>query len=182
MLLSRTRSLIRSTYLSCLLHNQLNNAAALSFFFLLSLSPLLIFLVSLIGLLPLSNSDRHILEALSQIMPPDAMRIVGRLLTAIFERKNNLLSLGFLGAIWAASTGFNAMILALNGAYLAKEGRPFWKRQLVSLGLTIVVGAMVVIALILLFVGARVGYWLANAAGFSSSFLFVWPYLSCVRI
>ncbi len=177
MLLSRARSLIRSTYLSCLRHNQLNNAAALSFFFLLSLSPLLIFLVSLVGLLPLSHSDRHILEALSQIMPPDAMRIVGRLLTAIFERKNNLLSLGFLGAIWAASTGFNAMILALNGAYLAKEGRPFWKRQLVSLGLTIVVGAMVVIALILLFVGARVGYWLANAAGFSSSFLFVWPYL-----
>lgn len=131
--LSRTKALLRCTYVSCLQHNQLNNAAALSFFFLLSLSPLLIFLVSLIALLPLSNSDRHILEVLSQIMPADAMEIMGRLLTAIFQRKSNLLSLGFLGAIWAGSTGFNAMILALNSAYLARRrgahgGRDSWCR------------------------------------------------------
>ena len=48
-------------------HNQLNNAAALSFFFLLFLSPLLIFLVSLMALLPVHNLDNQILETVSQL-------------------------------------------------------------------------------------------------------------------
>jgi uncharacterized BrkB/YihY/UPF0761 family membrane protein len=57
------------------------------------------------------------------------------------------------------------MIVALNSAYLAKEGRPLWKRELVAIGLTIVVGAMLIAALFLLLLGARFGSWLAAPAG-----------------
>jgi YihY family inner membrane protein len=149
-MLNRAKTLLRCIYISSLRHNQLNNAAAPSFFFLLSLSPLLIFLVSLMALLPVQDLDGHILEAVSQIVRVDAMKVVGRLLASVFESNRRLLLLGILGAIWAGSTGFYAMIVALNSAYLATEERPLWKRQLVAIGLTMVVGAMLIASLFLL--------------------------------
>jgi len=117
MLRSRIKTVLRCTYNSSIQHNQLNNAAALSFFFLLSLSPLLIFLVSLMALLPIPNLDRHLVDAVSQIVPLAAMKVMDRLLMSIFESNRRLLSWGILGSVWAASTGFNAMIVALNSAY-----------------------------------------------------------------
>lgn len=177
MLRSRIKTVLKCTCTSFLQHNQLNNAAALSFFFLLSLSPLLIFLVSLMALLPVPNLDRHLLDAVSQIIPLAAMKVVGRLLTSIFESNRRLLSLGILGAVWAASTGFNAMIVALNSAYQVKEARPLWKRQFVAIGLTIVVGVMVIIATLLLFLGSLIGWWLASRVGMESSLAAVWPYI-----
>ena len=107
--MTRVKTLLRCTYISCLQHNQLNNAAALSFFFLLSLSPLLIFLVSLMALLPIHNLDSHILDAMSQILPVDATKVVARQLRSVFESNRSLLSLEILGAIWAGSTGFYAL-------------------------------------------------------------------------
>lgn len=177
MLLSRAKTLLKCTYNSSLRHHQLNNAAALSFFFLLSLSPLLIFLVSLMALLPVHNLDSHILEAVSQIVPVDAMKVVARLLVSVFESNRRLLSLGIIGAIWTGSTGFYAMILALNSAYLAKEDRPLWKRQLVAIGLTIVVGAMLIASLFLLLLGTRIGSWLAALLGMDSALAATWPYI-----
>ena len=175
--IGRTKTILRSTYFSCLQHNQLNNAAALAFFFLLSLSPLLIFLVSLVALLPVPELERHIVETVSQIVPMDAMKVVGRLLMSILESNRRLLSLGIVGAIWAASTGFNAMIVALNSAYRVKEARPLWRRQLVAIGLTIAVGALVLIAMVLLFLGAQVGHWLARRVGMESALAAAWPYI-----
>jgi membrane protein len=182
MRLSRTKALLGSTYIACLQHNQLNNAAALSFFFLLSLSPLLIFLVSLLTLLPVPNLDRQIGEVVSQIAPKDAMQVMSRLLTSIFESKRRFLSLGILGAIWAGSTGFNAMIVAFNSAYQVKEARPLWKRQLVAIGLTITVGAMAIVALFLLFLGSQVGSWLAHHVGMESTLGAAWPYLRWLAV
>jgi membrane protein len=175
--LHRAQPIVRAALAACLQHNQLNNAAALSFFFLLSLSPLLIFLVSLMALVPVANLDRHILEAVSQIAPMEAMKVVSHLLLSVFESNRRLLSLGILGAIWAGSTGFNAMIVALNNAYRVKEARPLWRRQLVAIGLTIVVGFMVIVALFLLFLGSQIGSWLASRVGVESTLAAAWPYI-----
>ena len=105
------------------------------------------------------------------------MKVVGRLLRSVFDSNRHLLSLGILGAIWAGSTGFYAMIVALNSAYLAKESRPLWKRQLVAIGLTIVVGAMVISALFVLLLGARIGSWLAVRLGMDSVLTAAWPFV-----
>jgi membrane protein len=173
----RARTLLMGTYRSLLQHNQLNNAAALSFFFFLSLAPFAIFLVSLLALLPLPHLDQRIVEALSRFVPADAMTVVRRLLVSVFQSNRRLLSLGILGAIWAGSTGFNSMIVALNSAYGVKEARPLWKRQLVAVGLTIVVGAMLLAALLLLFLGSRIGFWLAVRLRIDPVLTAVWPYI-----
>jgi membrane protein len=179
---SRSKELVKGVYHSCIEHNQLNNAATLSFFFLLSLAPLLVFLVSLMALLPVPNLDRHIFEAVAEIVPAEAMTVVGRVLVSIFRTNPRLLSLGILGAIWAASAAFNAMIDALNRAYGADDARPMWKRQLVALGLTVIIGAMFLGEVVLLLLGSRMGIWLAVKLGISSALTESWPFLQWLVI
>ena len=116
-------------------------------------------------------------DVVSQVVPVDAMKVVGRLLASIFESNRRLLSLGILGALWAGSTGFNAMIVALNCAYHVREARPLWRRQLVAIGLTVVVGVMVMVALFLLFLGSLIGRWLASRVGMESALAAMWPYI-----
>src|SRR5581483_426242 len=52
----------------------------------------------------------------------------------------------FLAAVWAASGGMAALIKAMNRAYDIPETRPFWKRTLLAVGLTVAGGVAVLLA------------------------------------
>src|SRR5438046_22316 len=87
------------------------NSAELAYYFLLSLFPLLIFLASLLGYLPIPNLFERILGSLARVMPPDAINLIATTIKPIIENQHTgLLSIGILGAIWAASAGFSAII------------------------------------------------------------------------
>lgn len=163
-------------------NNYLTYAAALAFFFLLSLFPLLIFMASALTLVPLPNLFDQILELMARVVPPDAMGVVQGVLRDILRGGTSLLSLGILGAIWAASGGFAAMIGAINVAYDVREGRPYWKKRLVAIGLTVLVGCMTVVALTAMVLGPRFGEWLAAHVNLSPVFAAVWPYLRWTAI
>jgi len=174
----RVKTILKQTYLSCMRHDQLNNAAALAFYFLLSLCPLMIFLVSLVALFPISDLESQIIDSLAQIVPADAMKILDRVLLSIFQTDPRLLSLGIVGAIFAGSSGFNATISAVNSAYEVQEVRPIWKKQLIALLLTILVGAMLLAAVSLSVLGSKIGLWLAMQLGLHSQVVRAWP---CIR-
>lgn len=163
-------------------NNYLTYAAALAFFFLLSLFPLLIFMASALTVVPLPNLFDQILELMARVVPPDAMGVVQGVLRDILRGGTSLLSLGILGAIWAASGGFAAMISAINVAYDVREGRPYWKKRLVAIGLTVLVGCMSVVALTAMVLGPRFGEWLAAYLNLSPVFAAVWPYLRWTAI
>ena len=55
-------------------------------------------------------------------------------------------------ALWGASRGAVALSGALNAMFNKKETRPWWKRQLLAIGLTFAVAILVVVALGLLVV------------------------------
>ena len=173
----QVKTIASGTFSACIRHDQLNNAAALSYYFLLSICPLLIFLVSLVALFPVPGLDVRIIDTVADIVPVDAMRALDRVLTSIFQTDRRLLSLGILGAIWAGSTGFNAMISALNSAYEVKDARPMWKTQLVALSLTVSVGAMLLISIFLSLLGSRFGLWFALRLGVGPELISAWPYI-----
>ena len=87
------------------------------------------------------------------------------------------MSFGIVGTIWAASGGFSSMMEALNVAYDVPESRPFWKTRPLAIGLTFLIGILLVIALALMLVGPSFGGWLAAKVGLGSIFVAVWPYL-----
>ena len=60
-------------------------AAALSFYFLLSLVPLLIVFSSLLGLLPIPNVFDQLLDLMATVVPPDAMALVQKIVVSVLS-------------------------------------------------------------------------------------------------
>ena len=137
------------------------SAATLAYYFLLALFPLLIFLTSAVGFLP--DVQESILNGLARVAPPDAMKLVRETLSdVVSHRSGGLMSLGLIASLWSASSGVASLMDGLNKAYGAKEGRPFWKRRLKAIALTLATALLVAGGSLLIMVGHRLGGWLEH--------------------
>jgi membrane protein len=151
-------------------------AAALAYYFVLSLFPALILLSAAVAYLPVPDLFGHILALMARFLPPDAMGLVQRVLSNVISaNKGTFLSIGILSTLWVASGGFAAMIEALNIAYEVKDDRPFWKTRPLAVGLAFLTEALLLIALCLIVVGPRFGEWLAARVHLSWLFVIFWP-------
>src|SRR5512142_1198852 len=143
-------------------------AAGLSYYFVLSLFPLLILLASVVAYLPIPNLFNTILGVMSRVVPPDSMGLVRKIIASVLTpHRGGLLTFGILATLWSASGGFNSLIEALNVAYDVPETRPMWKTRLTAIELMFVVGLLMVIAVGVMFVGPQFGGWLAGKVGLS---------------
>lgn len=150
--------------------NLFGAAAELSYYFLLALFPLLIFLTSVIGFLP-GAAHGNLVRSLERVAPPDAMNLVRDWLAdVVTHRSGGLLSVGLIGSLWAASSGVSSLMSVLNTAYEATETRLFWKRRLIALGLTLALAMLVAGGSLLIMSGHLLGVWLGAALKAGSVF------------
>lgn len=157
----------------------LDRGAALAYYLLFALFPGLLFLTTLIGLLPIPDLMDRLLGYARQALPPDAASLVERTLGEIQAGAGGgLLSIGILGALWAGSSGMAALMHALNVAYDVEEARAFWKRRLVAILLTIGFAVFLITALVLMVFGPRIGEGVASAFGLGGLFTVVWNVIS----
>ena len=153
-------------------------AAGLSYYFALSLFPLLISLACIVPYLPIPNLWDKLLWSMSRIVPAEAMGLVQKVVTDVLAQTHpKLLSVGILGTIYAATGGFSSMIEALNVAYDVPETRPWWRTRTLAFGLTFMIGAFFVIALAFMVVGPQFGGWIAAKIDMGALFASVWNYL-----
>src|SRR5213595_3203183 len=121
------KTALMRTYGDVLRNHTLQMAAALSYYFVLSLFPALIFMSAVVASLPVPDLFNQALSLMSRFLPADGMGLVRRVLAdVITPNKGAFLSFGLLGTLWAASGGFSAVIEALNVAYGVEDDRPFW--------------------------------------------------------
>jgi membrane protein len=174
---SGQNALVR-TYADVIRNHTMQMAAALSYYFVLSLFPALIFWSAVVAYLPVPNLFDQALTIMSHFLPADSMGLVRRVLSdVITPNKGTFLSFGILGTLWAASGGFSAAIEALNIAYEVKDDRPFWKTRPLAVELAGITGALLLTALSVMIVGPRFGEWLAGRVHLSSLFVLLWPYI-----
>ncbi|QBP43030.1 YihY/virulence factor BrkB family protein [Paenisporosarcina antarctica] len=147
--------------------------AQLAFFFLLSLFPLLIFMVTL---LPYLNLQEDQLFSILRTYAPDEVYklIYGTVNEVLTNRNGGLLSVGILATIWTASNGMNALIKSLNRSYSLEETRPFIIARSISVIFTLLLITLFVIALVLPVFGEQIGIFLFSYLGYEQSFLTVW--------
>ncbi len=156
-------------------------SAALSYYFLLALFPALITLATVVGYLPIPHLFNTIVAAMAQVVPPQSMGLVRRVVCDVASRNHAaLLSFGLFGALWVCSSAFATMIEALNVAYHVPETRPLWRIRLLALGLTFLIGFLVAIAFAFVIVGPHFGEFLASRLGLSMAFAILWPILQHV--
>jgi membrane protein len=152
-------------------------AAQLSYYFLLALFPLLLFLTSLIGVVMGSGTGlRHSLfNYLAKVLPASASELVSNTMLEVSNSSGGgKISFGILAALWAASTGMGAISESLNIAYHVKETRAWWKQRLTAIGLTLVLAVLIITALVLVLYGGRIGDYFATAYGFGGAFALAW--------
>ncbi len=122
-------------------------AGSLTFSAILALFPFLLFLVSLASVIINPAQAEVLIEELARVAPEEVVAILGGRLEAL-ARSNNvgLLTVGGVGAIWAASGGVAALMRALNTAYGVEEKRPFWKVRGIALLTTLTAAVLSIVA------------------------------------
>jgi membrane protein len=178
MRLRELKAALRRTYNNVQRKNTTQLAAGLSYYFVMSLFPLLIVFAATVAYLPIPNLFEQALAFAGRFVPPDSIGLVKAVLRQVITPyRGKFLSFGILGTIWAASGGFSSMMAALNVAYDVPENRPFWKTRPLAIGLTFLTGILLVIALALMLVGPNFGGWLAAKIGLGHVFVAMWGYM-----
>ncbi|MGA8439433.1 MAG: YihY/virulence factor BrkB family protein [Candidatus Sulfotelmatobacter sp.] len=171
------RALIE-TYEDVPRNHTLQMAAALSYYFVVSFFPALVLLSAIVAYLPVPDLFNQALSVMARLLPPDSMGLVRRVLSdVVTPSRGTFLSLGVLGTLWTSSGGFSAAMEALNIAYGVHDDRPFWKTRPLAVGLAIVIGILMLVALSVMIVGPRIGEWVAHRIHLSRLFVLVWPYI-----
>ncbi|MRX73359.1 YihY family inner membrane protein [Bacillus lacus] len=148
-------------------------SAELAYFFLLSLFPFLIFLITLFGFLPLSEED--VLSFLAQYAPEGTMLMIENILSQVLNTQNGgLLSFGILATIWSASNGIHSIVRALNKAFEVSESRSFFAARGISILLTFAMVFVIIVALLLPVFGHEIGLFIFSLFGFSELFFHLW--------
>jgi membrane protein len=77
-------------------------------------------------------------------------------------------------ALWSGSNAIGALMNAFNLAYDVQDKRPFGRRKLLAVSLTLLLAVVVNAAFVLLVFGRRIGEWIAGQVGLGATFDTVW--------
>lgn len=166
-------------------------AAQLSYYFLLSLFPLLLLLTAVLGYLAATGDELRaaLYLMLARFLPGSAYDLIDETVREITTGPQvQLISASAVGVLWSATNAMRSIIDGLNTAYELREDRPWWKWILVSIWLTIALAVLMISALVVLLYGKNLGNLLAERFGLSAVFLafwrvFEWPFiLGCVLL
>lgn len=156
----------------------LGRSAELAYFFLFSSFPLLLFLTTLLGFVAQASTGTrwNLFAYIARISPSsDITALLSDTLNEIAAGAGSTkLWLSLAAAIWVASNGMIAVTRALNIACGLKETRRWWKRRIVAVVLTATFSAMVISALVILFLGGAIGEAVASRLGIGLLFASVW--------
>ena len=129
-------------------------SAGVAFYLLLSIVPALAATVAVYGLVANPEAIGRHMEALGAFMPAEAQVLIGEQLNRLVQSSGDALGIGALiglgVSLWSATRAMAAMMEALNIAYNEKESRGFVWRNLVALGLTVVLVLFLGVAIALI--------------------------------
>jgi membrane protein len=155
-----------------------DRAAALSYYFVFALFPTLLFLTTLLGMGPGHDLMDQLMALVQDLLPPDAASLLRRTLKEIQRGAGGgLLSVGAATALWGASRGMVSIMTTLNVVYGVTSGRPWWRRQVAAVLLTVVFSVLALGALLSIVFGERVGRAAAAWAGLGGAFTTIWSLL-----
>lgn len=152
-------------------------SAALSYYFLLALFPMLLFLLSLVGVVAGAHSQMResIVDGLARLAPGSASQLVHSIVDQTLKASSGIkLAAGILGALWSASGGMSAIVTSLNVIYRTQESRSWIKQKATVVGLTVALSLLIIVAIVLVLYGGKIGGALAEHIGLGSLFHTVW--------
>jgi len=149
--------------------------AMMAYYAILSLFPMVVFVVTLALLVLPDDTVLQGLAMATHAMPSSGRELLTTQVTALLNSAHAGFAIGGAAlALWGASRGASSLMGALNAMFNKRETRPWWKRQLIAIALTLGLAILVVVALGILVVGPAAGHWLADRFGLSQAFDVAW--------
>src|SRR5512146_2901936 len=152
-------------------------AAGLSYYFVLSLFPLLISMASLLGYVPIPHLFEGFLSLMAKLVPGDGMSLVRNIVSDVTLRHRHFFTLGLIFTLWTVSSGFAAIIDGLDVVYRVRETRAVWRTRPIALGLTLLAGSLLLVAVGLMVEGTYFGIWFTDRFHINPAMLTTWRYL-----
>ncbi|MFG2650394.1 YihY/virulence factor BrkB family protein [Streptomyces sp. NPDC048436] len=153
-----------------------DRAAALTYYGILALFPALLVLVSLLGIVDKSATDK-LLDNVTKFTPGSARDVITN---AVRQLQGNagvgsvMAIVGLVLAVWSASGYVAAFIRTANAVYDVPEGRPVWKVLPVRLGVTVVLMILAVISALIVVFSGPLASQAGTALGIGDTALTVW--------
>ncbi|MBA2308527.1 MAG: YihY/virulence factor BrkB family protein [Pseudonocardiales bacterium] len=151
-------------------------AAALTYYSVLSIFPMLIVLTSILGLFG-PSATQPLIENAETVVPGEAQ---GLLVGAIRELEGSsslaggVAIIGLLTALWASSAYVGAFIRASNTIYDIDEGRPVWKTIPLRVGLTLALVLILAVCAVGVVATGGVADRIGELLGIGSTAVTVW--------
>ena len=154
----------------------LTRGAALAYYFVFALFPMIFFLMAVLGFFAQSHDlQSGLLTYTARFMPGEASGLVQKTLQEISNHSSGLkLALGLVLALWSGSGGVSSIMDALNRCYQVHDARPWWKRRLISIGLTAAISALTVLALAIVLYGSEIARFVGAHVGLSAATVTIW--------
>ena len=122
-------------------------AAALTYYGVMSLFPMVLVLVALLGVVgQYPQTSDAILRIVDRIGPASAVDTFRQPIEGVVRTKGGsgaLLGVGLLASVWSASGYIGAFMRACNAVYEVREGRSFWKRRPLQVVVTLVLVVLI---------------------------------------
>jgi membrane protein len=152
-------------------------AAALTYYGVMSLFPMLLVLVALLGLVGQESTIATMTDSLRSAGLGDVAKNIQGPLNDIVRNKGGagaLVGFGLVAALWSASGYIGAFTRACNAIYEVKEGRPFWKLRPLQVGITLVGVLLISLTLVAVVVSGPIAEAVGKAIGVGDSAVTVW--------
>jgi len=132
-------------------------SANLSYYFILSLFPMLIVALALT---PYFKIDQQfLLEKIQSYAPGDLGDYLFDMISEVLNNKNNtIITVGIVFTLWSASSGIYGIIIAFNNAFRVRDGRIWIVTKLISVILTALFLVGMFVALVLIVFGKQLTY------------------------
>jgi membrane protein len=159
-----------------LLNDNIDDVGAMmAYYAILALFPMLVFVVTMALLVLDASTIQQGVAMVTEAMPPATRATIAGRVQAFVDTAGAGFAIGSAAlALWGASRGASALSTALNSMFNKEETRPWWKRQLLAIGVTAAVALLIVLALALLVVGPIAGHWMADRFGLGDAFDVAW--------
>jgi membrane protein len=153
-------------------------AAELAYYFFLALFPALLFMLALVSFFPVSDLPGRLAEQLASVAPPEVTAIIRDQLAELWQgRHGGLLTFGFIAALWSSSAALVALIDALDRVYDIEDSRPWWRRRLMAILLTLGLAAFIIASSALILAGPELARLVADRVGLGTAFEWTWRIL-----
>ncbi len=126
-------------------------AAAVAFNLVLAVFPAIIFLFTLIPLIPIPNFQTELLLIIDSIVPDTAYAAIHKTIVDIITIPHgSLLSFGFLMALFFSTNGFVSLISAFNSSVNVTDTRSWWEVRAIAILLVVITTLLVTIGISLI--------------------------------